>query len=263
MTATIRKRRKDEAPISDSCNTPLWLNDMLGQFSTDPCSNDRSTVHADWSFSLEKKLDGLKLPWRDRAFSNWPYSDPDPWADKAIYELQLGRCTELVVLAKLDTSTDWWSTITQPIKFVDINFELEPEIWPFNKRLQFDEPPELVEMRIKKRREAIARVERVACPRDGCFGRTGGGPCATRNGSPHLERIHAAGLKSIPSETTSNNFCSVIIHHRGKAPKLNLESVATRWVRPISDTALAALDSQRTDRDYVKMVEDYERELRN
>lgn len=248
-TATIRKRSKDESPISDSCNTPSWLNDRLGRFDIDPASNLRSTVHAAWSYALEKGLDGTKLPWVGRGFLNWPYSDPEPFAIKAIEELRAWRCTELVVLCKTDPSTDWWALITQPIQFEGVDFELYPERWDFNERLQFDEPEELVAMRLKKRADAIALVESKPCPRDACFGRTGNmtrtsdgrtsyGPCATRNGTPHRERILAAGLKSIPSETTSNNFCSSIIHHRGLAPKLNLEDVATRWVRPVEERAI-------------------------
>ena len=233
MGATIKRRTKDESPISDAICTPKWLNDRLGHFDIDPCSNSRSTVNAAWSFTLEKKLDGLRLPWRGRAFENYPYNDPWPWAVKSIEELRSGRCTELVILAKFDTSTDAWHMFTQAIEYAGIDFPLYPELWAFNERLQFDEPPELVEMRKAKRREAIERVESVACPRDACFGKTNGGPCATRNGNPHPERIRAAGLKSIPSEKTSNNFCSAIIHHRGTAPKLDLEDIATRWIRPL------------------------------
>jgi DNA N-6-adenine-methyltransferase Dam len=242
MTATIRKRTKDEAPFSDSCNTPLWLNHKLGRFDFDPCSNDRSTVDAAWSFSLEKKLDGLRMPWRGRGYENWPYSDPEPWAEKSIYELREGNCTELVVLCKLDTSTDWWATITQPILFPGLDFPVRPDLWPFNARLQFDEPEELVEMRKQKRADAIERVYAAVknCPRDSCFGKMGpGGRCDTRSGAPHAERAKAARI-TVPSEATSNNFCSVIVHHRGMAPILALDDVATRWVAPIDPLLLAA-----------------------
>lgn len=243
MTATIRKRGRDESSISNSICTPKWLNDALGYFDFDPCSNDRSTVHAGITYSLEKKLDGLRMPWRGRGFVNWPFGDPLPFAEKAIFELREGSCTELVVLCKDDGSTEWWHTITQPIQYAGMTFELYPDMWRFKERLEYDEPPELVEMREKKRADAIARVYNTVpkCPRDTCFGQMGPGAiCNTRNGTPHLERIHAAGLKSIPSSTTSNNFCSVILHHRGSAPVLDLADVAVRWVRPtIVDTEAA------------------------
>lgn len=233
MAATIQKRTRDEAPISDAMCTPRWLNEKLGRFDIDPASNDRSTVNADWAYSLEKHLDGLKLPWRGRAFLNHPYGDPDPWMDKAIYELRSRRCTELVNLTKLDPSTDWWAVITQPIEFDGVL--LHPELWAFNKRLQFDEPIELVEMRKAKRAAAIHAVEETRCPREGCYAAAApwhGVHCATRTGAPHLERAKAAGI-TIPSETTSNNFCSAIIHHRGRAPMLDLEEYATCWVRGV------------------------------
>jgi len=239
--ATIRKRTKDESSTSDGCNTPAWLNRKLGHFNTDPCSNGRSTVSADWAFSLEKRLDGLKLPWRGRTFENWPFSDPEPWAVKSIHELMIGNCTELVTLCKLDPSTTWWAIITQPIVFDGL--ARFPDIWLFDRRVEYDEPEELIAMRDAKRRQAILRVEQELCPRDECLGKgmgQRGQQCATRTGAPHLERILAAGMKSIPAATTSNNFCSAIVHHRGDAPELTLDVrlsdddvLATRWVRPI------------------------------
>lgn len=237
MTATIRKRVKDEAVISDGICTPLWLNQKLGRFDIDPCSNERSTVDAAWSYGLHKRLDGLKLPWRGRTFENWPYNDPEPWALKSIHELTIGNCTELVVLAKDDASTKWWGIITQPVVYAGSRYAMFPEIWKFHERIQFDEPDELIAMRERKRAEAIARVEQELCPRDECIGKgmgRQGQQCATRTGAPHLERIQAAGMKSIPSKTTSSNFPSVIIHHRGPGGAvLDLDDVATRWVRPL------------------------------
>lgn len=255
-TATIRKRTKDESGTSDGCNTPRWLTRKLGRFATDPCSNERSTVQADWSYGLHKHLDGLKLPWRDRTFENWPFSDPEPWAIKSIHELTIGNCTELVTLCKLDPSTQWWAIITQPVVFNGC--ARFPDVWVFDRRVEYDEPPELVEMRDKKRREAILRVEQALCPRDECVGKGMGRPgqqCATRTGSPHLERIQAAGMKSIPAATTSNNFCSAIIHHRGDAPVLNLDYrvsdddvLATRWIRPLEAARFAEAQVTRLEK---------------
>jgi hypothetical protein len=169
-------------PISDSYCTPLWLTARLPMVDVDPCSNPRSTVRARRTYSLEKKLDGLKLSWNGSAFINWPYSAPLPWAAKMVQELLSGRCTEAIILCKLDTSTEWWQVATA--------FE-QPELWTFDLRIPFDEPPALVEERIKKFAEA---------------GKKGG-------------------------EKSSNNFCSAIIHHRGKAPELQLDEVATHWRR--------------------------------
>jgi hypothetical protein len=169
-------------PLSDSYTTPQWLTAMLPPVDLDPCSNPRSTVRARRTYSLEKKLDGLKLSWAGSVFLNWPYSDPLPWAAKLAQELLSGRCTEAIVLCKLDSSTEWWQVLT--------GFE-QPELWTFDRRIQFDEPPELVADRVRKFTEA---------------GKPGG-------------------------EKSSNNFCSAIVHHRGKAPELNLGEFASRWRR--------------------------------
>ena len=171
--------------LSDSYTTPLWLTAILPEVSLDPASNPRSTVRAKRTYSLEKKMDGLKLPWTGSVFVNWPYGDPLPWARKLIEEINAGRCTEAIVLAKLDSSTQWFQTLIS-VKPV--------ELWTFDRRIQFGEPPELVAERVEKYRAA---------------GKTGG-------------------------EKSSNNFCSAIIHYRGSgygvlSPALQLEAVASRW----------------------------------
>lgn len=171
-------------PLSDSYGTPRWLTAMLPMVDTDPCSNPRSTVRARRTFSLEKKLNGLKLPWNGSVFLNFPYSLPMAWVEKLIAEMTAGRCTEAIVLAKLDSSTFWWNTL--------ISYGL-PELWMFDRRILFDEPPELIAERMRKYAE---------------MGKPGRG------------------------EKSSTNFASAIIHFRGeKAEPLKLEQVATRWVK--------------------------------
>lgn len=218
--ATIGKRSKREAPLSDSTCTPLWLCDLLPLVDFDPCSNPRSMVKARWSWSLEKGIDGLKMPWRGSGFMNFPYSLPLPWCVRAIDEMRIGNCTELITLAKLDPSTEWWKVLTMfdPDAILSggvldgldrVNHPLAqpPEIWTFDSRIMFDEHPDLIEQRrlekIEKRRAA-----RIAKGKD-----------------------PDAGIDKVTGES-SNNFCSVIIHHRpASAPILDLRSVATRWVR--------------------------------
>lgn len=206
MVATIRKRSREEAAMTDTTCTPPWLTDMLPYVDCDPCSNSRSTVKAGWSFSLEKGLDGLKLPWRGTAFKNWPFSDPLPFALKAIYEMSIGNCLDLITLCKLDTSTEWWDVITS---FDDTHeqriMQYPPELWLFKDRVQYDEHPDVIEKR---------RLERVAK--------------ALREGKR---------TDNITGESTTN-FVSAILHRRGwtrpasgwmRNPRLKLESVATLW----------------------------------
>lgn len=178
-------------PYSDSYCTPEWLTAILPMVDTDPCSNPRSTVRARRSYSLEKKLDGKILPWNGSVFLNWPYSDPMPWVEKMLNEMAAGRCTEVIILCKLDSSTEWWHRATNFVLESSTDFS-RPELWTFDKRIAFAEPPQLVAERVKKYVE---------------LGKPGG-------------------------EKSSTNFASTIIHHRGQSEILNLDHVATRWVKP-------------------------------
>lgn len=203
---TIRRRSKDESSLSDSTCTPKWLADMLPDRDLDPCSNDRSHIRARWSFSLEKKLDGLKLPWMGTVYENWPYANPKPWAIKTMHELRIGNCTDAIVLCKLDGSTDWWDIITswEPEALPDEPLHQPPDLWIFNDRIQFDEDPALIAARVEKYKIDLANYE------------------AGRGKKP----VGRADGKS------SNNFCSAIIHHRHpRTPSLNLSSVAKLWWR--------------------------------
>jgi hypothetical protein len=202
---TIAKRSQDERDLSDATCTPKWLADFLYKargnrpFDLDPCSNERSHIIAHWSFSLEKKLDGLKLPWRGEVFKNNPFSAPMLWQEKAVYELTLGRCTELVELCKMDPSTEWWGVIAQPIVAGGADWShreivYTPDLWLFRDRIQYDEHPLLIE----KRRCEIAEGKR----------------------------------KGNKSGKSSNNFCSALIHHRFDKPRLPLEEFADLWIRP-------------------------------
>jgi hypothetical protein len=176
-------------PLSDGYCSPRWLTALLPPVDLDPCSNPRSTVRSKRSFSLEKKLDGLKLPWAGSVFVNWPYSDPGPWAEKLIQELTAKRCTEAIVLCKLDPSVGWWHTL---MGFAGP----PPDLWMFDRRIDFDEPEELVAARLRKFAER---------------GKPGG-------------------------EKSSSNFASAILHYRGNerearpdVPSLKLDMVASCW----------------------------------
>lgn len=227
--ATIGRRPKDEIKLSDAACTPLVVCDLLPVVDFDPCSNPRSQVKARWAWSLEKGIDGLKMRWLGSGYMNFPYSNPMPFCVKALTEMQIGNCTELITLCKLDPSTEWWKVLTKydpatiirnegPRKYAmndegtERAYEIHPlaqlpEIWMIDDRLQFDEHPDLIEQRrldrIKKRREN--RIAKGKDPDEG------------------IEKVHGE---------SSNNFCSVIIHHRpADRPALNLRSIATRWVR--------------------------------
>lgn len=125
-------------PVSDSYCTPAWLTGLLPMVDLDPASNPRSTVRARRAYSLERGLNGLTMAWTGSVFLNWPYSDPLPWAQKLAEEVEAGRCTEALVLCKLDPSTEWWRVV------MGIG---SPDLWIFDRRIQFDEPQALVARR--------------------------------------------------------------------------------------------------------------------
>lgn len=192
---TQSRRPKEETSWSDAYCTPLWYAKRLPHRDFDPCSNPRTNILTDWSFSLEKGYDGLKMPWRGAGFVNWPYSFPGPWAEKAQHEMKIGNCTDLIVLCKLDPSPDWWDVIIEPTLGT-------LDRWDHMRRIQFDEHPEAIAERLWLRMEAQARKE-------------------------------AGELNvKVPPKKISNNFASTTLHHRHQdAPLLNFWDVATLWRR--------------------------------
>jgi len=94
---------------SDSLCTPAKIYEPLaafwdGRIDCDPCSNEHSRVPAAVSYAFG----GLLRPWGWHTYQNHPYSTNDPWIDKAIAEMKIGRVRELVILCMTATSTRWW-----------------------------------------------------------------------------------------------------------------------------------------------------------
>ncbi len=106
MSTRVAKAKANHDIDSDSWCTDDWLADELGHFSTDPCSNPRSNIHADEHLSLEAGHDGLTAAWGWSAYVNPPYSDPLPWARRLS-----AHAGPWVALVKLDTTTRWWAEL--------------------------------------------------------------------------------------------------------------------------------------------------------
>lgn len=106
------KQVKDHGGISsDEWCSPravtVPLKDFWGRTDTDPCSNERSIVDAVRALTSG----GLVFPWLKKTYANWPYSQNEPWASKAVHELGAGNITELVILCMTATSTAWWRSL--------------------------------------------------------------------------------------------------------------------------------------------------------
>lgn len=193
------RRKKAAAFFTDATCTPKWLADKLPEVDLDPCSNPRSRIRSRWAYSVEKGLDGLRLPWHGSVFRNNPFNVPLPWHIKAYYERLSGRCTEEIVLCKMETSTEWYDWLKRPIERDGRTFY--PELWLFHERVEYEEHPDIIE----GRRLALEAW------------REAGGK--------------ASGVKKPPPVASSNNFCSMIIHHRFDHATLNLWDVADLWMR--------------------------------
>ena len=94
---------------NDDLGTPAWVLDIVrrivGQIELDPCSNPwaQSLVRAESAISKHEGMDGL-FRWSTIASRNvWlnpPYSNPKPWALRAVEAADDGL--EVFALVKLD-----------------------------------------------------------------------------------------------------------------------------------------------------------------
>lgn len=103
------------------------LIDKYFNFNLDVCAL-RETAKCDHYFGPDQvnigKQDGLTAPWEDNiCWCNPPYSDPKPWVEKAILELE----ATTVMLLPTDSSTQW---------FADA-FMYASEIWFLKPRIRF------------------------------------------------------------------------------------------------------------------------------
>lgn len=200
--ATIGKRSKEDVDMSNGTCTPRWLADLLPPRDFDPCSNPRSHIKSNYAYSLENGQNGLELAWVGAGFMNWPFSDPMPFATKAVCEMESGNTRDLIVLCKLDPSTQWWKKIARPISgSFGARSRWTLDLWMPWSRIQYDEHPNLIE---RRRQERIAKaIEQGATPEE---------------------------TAKITGDSTAN-FVSVLLHHRQVTtlPWAGFGTFADRW----------------------------------
>jgi phage N-6-adenine-methyltransferase len=78
----IERKKTMSKSRGDEWYTPRALVEALRPFDIDPCAPSKNHWTARHCYTKED--DGLKLPWFGRFFLNPPYSEIDPWIDKAV-----------------------------------------------------------------------------------------------------------------------------------------------------------------------------------
>lgn len=84
---------------------------MWGAPDLDPCSNERSIIHAATRYVLPQ--DGLALPWHGKVYCNPPYSDPGPWMRRCrshACQTTFVDSNEAIACIIADPSTKWWQS---------------------------------------------------------------------------------------------------------------------------------------------------------
>ena len=83
--------------MSDRWVSPEWVKKMFETFH-DPCP-------------INYTIDAFSYDWcehHDQVYVNPPYSNPLPWVEKALYEIQRYPDSIIVMLLKHDPSTKWF-----------------------------------------------------------------------------------------------------------------------------------------------------------
>jgi len=98
------KNYNSNTPISekDCAQTPPWfiasLEDLMAkEFDLDACALPQ-TAKAEKFYSLENDQNGLELPWAPLTWCNPPFSDIQPWLEKAWREAEYDGNTTCVIM---------------------------------------------------------------------------------------------------------------------------------------------------------------------
>jgi phage N-6-adenine-methyltransferase len=102
---------------TDEWTTPPEIVAEYGDFDLDPCAREES---AKATYFYTKADDGLAQDWFGRVWVNPPYSNPAPWCQKAVAEIQAGRVTEVVMLLPGSIDTGWFHDWVVP--YAEIHF---------------------------------------------------------------------------------------------------------------------------------------------
>ena len=87
---------------------------VMGGIDLDPCASSLHPKHVPANAWFTKEDDGLNRQWHGRVYMNPPYARGliDPFVNKFINELFMGRLSSCIVLVNADTSTKWFRRLT-------------------------------------------------------------------------------------------------------------------------------------------------------
>lgn len=111
---------------NDTWATPTWLYEYaesrFGKFDLDVCAAHDS-FKCEPYYTIEDN--SLVQPWRQNNWCNPPYSNIQPWIEKAVLETDMERTT--VMLLPADFSTQWFK----------LAWEVSSDILIINRRVRF------------------------------------------------------------------------------------------------------------------------------
>lgn len=137
--------------MSDDVDRNAWctpqdivdaLASLWGAPDLDPCSNERSIVHALTRYALPD--DGLSLPWYGKVYCNPPYSDPGPWVRRCLRHAQqttIGAPNESIACIIDDPSTKWWQSAIWRRDEDGVAVPLASAVLFPDRRVKFIPPP--------------------------------------------------------------------------------------------------------------------------
>ena len=95
-----------EKEIKDLWQTPIEIFETLNKefkFNCDVAASEKNNLCSKY---IDEEKDALKCNWGTSNWCNPPYSNINPWVDKAILEHEKGNNT--VMLVPSDTSVQWF-----------------------------------------------------------------------------------------------------------------------------------------------------------
>lgn len=100
---------------SDRYFTPQLVLDKVaeqwGEIDLDPCADPDPAclVRAELVYDARRGEDGLVLPWRGKVFCNPPWSEPAPWALRAVQHVAASSEHEVIALVNATPGAAWWA----------------------------------------------------------------------------------------------------------------------------------------------------------